>query len=50
MGSRNYFDRKTPSRIIYSDASNSGWRAISESNKTRDPFSLEENEFHVNAG
>ena len=48
MISGNNIDRKTPSRNIYSDVSNSDWVATS-GNKTGGPFSLEENKYHLNA-
>ena len=48
MISGNNIDRKTPSRNIYSDVSNSGWVATS-GNKTGGPFSLEGNKYHLNA-
>ena len=49
MGSENDIDKKSPSRTFYSDASNSGWEAASENNKTGGPLSLEENQYHINA-
>ena len=48
MSLENDIDKKTLSRIIYSDAS-SGLGATSENNKTRGPFSLEENKYDINA-
>lgn len=47
MGSENDIDRETPLMIIYSDTVNSGWGAISENNKTGDPFGREENKCHT---
>ena len=47
MGSENDIDRETPLMIIYSDTVNSGWGAISENNKTGDPFGREENKCHI---
>ena len=44
-----YNDKKTPPRIIYSDASNSGLVATSEENETGGPFSVEENKYHATA-
>ena len=49
MISGNNIDRKTPSRNIYSDFSNSGWVATSGNNRTGGPFSLQENKCHLNA-
>ena len=43
MGSENDIDKKLPSRLIYSDASNSGWEVTSENNKIEGIFILSEN-------
>ena len=43
MSSENDIDKKLPSRLVYSDASNSGWEVTSENNKTGGLFILSEN-------